>query len=243
MPLNLALPKGRMYDGVVRLLGDAGIAVRTSPRGYRPTVSLPDVDTKVLKPQSVVEMVDAGTRDLGFAGADWVAELDATNLVDVLDTGLDPVRLVAAAPVELLVDGALPERPLRVASEYALLAQGWMRPGDRFVRSWGATEVLPPEDADCIIDNTATGSTLRANGLQIVDELMVSSTRLVASRRAMDDPALRSRIEQLAMMLSAVVQARSRVMVEVNVRGDGLQELLEALPSMRVPTVAELAGS
>ncbi|MEM6931805.1 MAG: ATP phosphoribosyltransferase, partial [Myxococcota bacterium] len=151
--LQLALPKGRMHDKVVKLLDDAGVELRVSPRGYRPTVSLADVETKILKPQSIVEMVHTGTRDLGFAGADWVAELEA-DVVEVIDTRLDPVRVVAAAPVDMLVDGQLPDRPLVVASEYMRLTREWARPQDRVIRSYGATEVLPPEDADCIVDNT-----------------------------------------------------------------------------------------
>ena len=238
--LKLAIPKGRMHENVVHLLSDAGIQLRQSPRGYRPEVSLPGVITKVLKPQSIVEMVHAGTRDCGFAGADWVRELDA-NVIEVLDTGLDPVRIVAAAPKELLVNGELPPQPLIVASEYETITKQWMREGDSFVRSWGATEVLPPEDADCIVDNTATGSTLRANGLQIVGELMTSSTRFIACPQAMDDPEKRAKIEEIALLLRSVIEARARVMLEMNVGADMLDALLSVLPSMRKPTVSELA--
>ena len=102
--------------------------------------------------------------------------------MQLFDTELDPVSIVAAAPAAILNGGQLPDRPLIVASEYARLTQVWMREKGiegRFLRSWGATEVLPPEDADCIVDNTATGTTLRANGLRIVDTLMTSSTRLL----------------------------------------------------------------
>src|SRR2546425_9567043 len=108
-PLRLGLPKGRMEQAVLTLLGDAGIRIRPGARGYRPDVSLPDTEAKILKPQNVVEMLALGSRDLGFAGADWVAELEA-NVVEVLDTGLDPVQVVAAAPKTLLVDGRLPAR-------------------------------------------------------------------------------------------------------------------------------------
>lgn len=241
--LHLGLPKGRMLDGVTRLLGDAGIAVRAGPRGYRPSVDLVDAETKLLKPQNVVEMLDAGTRDLGFAGADWVAELDA-DLVEVLDTGLDPVRVVVAGPADL-VKGGLPPRPVVIASEYERLTLDWVRRRGvegRFVRSYGATEVFPPEDADLIVDNTATGATLTANGLAIVDEVMRSSTRLYASRRAWADPAVRGRIEDLALVLQSVVEARRRVMVEVNVGTDRLAEVVAILPCLREPTIARLHG-
>lgn len=244
-PLRLGLPKGRMFDGVRALLQGAGVALQNDARGYRPRVALPDTETKLLKPQNVVEMLHAGTRDVGFAGADWVAELQA-DLVEVLDTGLDPVRVVAAAPRELLVDGGLPDRPLVIASEYEALTRAWVdRQGidARFVRSYGATEVFPPEDADLIVDNTATGGTLRANGLAIVEEVMRSSTRLYASRAAWEDPAKRPRIDDLSLLLRSVLEARRRVMIEVNVGADRLQALVDILPCLREPTVSPLHGA
>src|SRR6266568_6302912 len=122
VPFRLGLPKGRMETGVLALLADAGIRVRPSARGYRPDVSLPGAEAKLLKPQNIVEMLALGSRDVGFAGADWVAELEA-DVVELLDTGLDPVQLVAAAPVALLEDGQLPKRRLIVASEYERLTR------------------------------------------------------------------------------------------------------------------------
>jgi len=234
-----------MFDGLRRLLTEAGCPIAARERDYRLQMSLPGFSTKLLKPQGIVEMLDVGRRDVGFAGADWVAELDA-DLVEILDTGLDPVSVVAAAPESLLEDGQLPRRPLIVASEYSRLTREWIRTRNiegRFVRSWGATEVLPPEDADCIVDNTATGSTLRANRLEVVETLMTSSTRLYAAQRALDDPAKRGRIEAFALILKSVLDARKRVMVEFNVDADSLENVLPVLPSMRQPTVSRLRGS
>jgi ATP phosphoribosyltransferase len=242
--LKLALPKGRMQDGVFRLLADAGIRIQTGARGYRPSVAFEGIEAKILKPQTIVEMLHVGSRDVGFAGADWVAELDG-RLVELLDTGLDPVRLVAAAPAGLFENGELPGRPLVVASEYERLTGAWMeRRGleATFVRSFGATEVFPPEDADVIVDNTATGQTLEANGLRIFDELMRSSTRMYASPRALDDPDRRGALERLVMLVRGVVDARGRVLVEANVPADRLEAVIAALPCMREPTVAPLHG-
>ena len=243
-PLRLAIPKGRMYEGVVGLLADAGIAVSQTARSYRPHVTLDGCEVKILKPQNIVKMLHAASRDIGFAGADWVAELDG-DLVELVDTGLDPVRVVAAAPTTMLVDGRLPERPLVVASEYDRLTRQWI--ADRgldatFVRSYGATEVFPPEDADLIVDNTATGSTLDANDLKIVDVLMESSTRLYACPKALDDPRRRAMIEDLVLLVQSVLEARLRVMVEVNVTEEALPALLEVLPCMRQPTISSLAN-
>jgi ATP phosphoribosyltransferase len=242
--LRLAIPKGRMYDGVTRLLGDAGINLTQTVRSYRPHISLDGCEVKVLKPQTIVEMLHAGSRDLGFAGADWVAELDG-SLVELADTGLDPVRVVAAAPVDLVPEGQLPSGPLVVASEYENLTRRWIAdrcPEATFVRSYGATEVFPPEDADLIVDNTATGSTLEANNLRIIDQLMTSSTRLYANPRALEQPDRRAIIDDIVLLVRSVLEARLRVMVEVNVAPDRLEALLAVLPCMRQPTVSQLAG-
>jgi ATP phosphoribosyltransferase len=242
--LQLAIPKGRMYDGVVRLLAEAGVQLTQTVRSYRPHVNLPDCEVKILKPQSIVEMLHAGSRDLGFAGADWVAELDG-ELVELIDTGLDPVRVVAAAPAGLEIEGERPAGTLVIASEYERLTRRWIdsRGLDAtFVRSYGATEVFPPEDADLIVDNSATGSTLESNNLVVVDELMTSSTRLYANPRALEQPERRQAIEDLALLVDSVLEARRRVMVEINVPGERLDDLLAVLPCMRQPTVSPLAG-
>ncbi len=239
MTLHLALPKGRMQAGVCQLLADAGIRTSVDPRRYRPSLSLADVDTKLLKPRDVVTLLDQGSRDIGFAGADWVAELDA-DVVPLLDTGLDPVRLVLAAP-----PGTDLDRPgLRLATEYVGITRRWAQSvglDARIVPTTGATEVYPPEDADGIVDNTATGSTLRANGLQIRQELMTSATGLYASRRAMSGDN-RGRIEELVMLLQAALAARQRVLLEVNVDPDRLEAVVAAMPCMRRPTVCSLWG-
>jgi ATP phosphoribosyltransferase len=233
-----------MFDAILSLLAEAGLHLVKTARSYRPHFNLAGCEVKILKPQNVVEMLHAGSRDLGFAGADWVAELDG-ELVELLDTGLDPVRVVAAAPAAILDRGALPRRPLVVASEYERLTRQWVdRLGieARFVRSYGATEVFPPEDADLIVDNTATGSTLQANNLEIVDELMRSSTRLYANPRALDAPQQRDQVERLVVLVRSVLEARQRVMVEVNVPQERLDEVVAVLPCMRQPTVSQLAA-
>ena len=241
-PITLALPKGRMQEGVFALLRDAGIEVKVGSRGYRPSLNLPGIEAKILKPQNIIEMLAAGSRDVGFAGADWVAELQA-DLVEVLDTGLDTVRLVAAAPADMLEGGRLPARHIVVASEYERLTTQWIRDSKldaTFVRSYGATEVFPPEDADCIVDIAASGDTLRANNLMIFDELASSSTRLYANRAAWEDPRRREVIERLSLLLRSALEARRRVMIEVNVSAADLERVVEVLPCMREPTIARL---
>jgi len=251
--LHFALPKGRMHDGVLDLMRAAGISVGRSQRGYRPRLGLEGVECKLLKPRAIVEMLAQGRRDVGFAGADWIEEAVACDdsvqrPIELLDTGLDPVRLVVAAPASSLQQGQLPERgaggrPLVIASEYVGLTRRWIAGrgmNAEVLRSYGATEVLPPEDADAIVDNVATGATLAANDLAVCDEVMRSSTRLYASAAAMDEPSKRRRIEDLAVLLDSVLQARRRALIEVNVSADRLQAVVDALPCMRRPTVSPL---
>lgn len=242
--IELGLPKGHIQANVFELLRDANIEVEHRHRNYRPTFSMDGFEAKILKPQSVAQMVAAGSRDAGFTGADWVAELGA-DLVEVLDTGLDPVRLVAAAPEDLVVDGALPDRPLTIASEYERLTAEWLEAAGiegTVVQSFGATEVFPPEDADCIVDVAQTGRTLAANDLEVVDVLMESSTRLYANPDALEDPEKADAIERFRLLLQSVLDGRKRVMLEVNVAADRLDAVVDALPAMREPTVSELHG-
>ena len=243
--VRLALPKGRMQAKALELLTEAGVPVRLGERDYRPSIGLDGFVCKLLKPRNIVEMLQVGTRDVGLAGADWVSEIGA-GLVELLDTRLDQVRVVAAAP-EATIDlsDAGREQPILVATEYERLTKAWIeRRGLRadVLRVHGATEVFPPDDADCIVDNTASGATLRANGLTIIDELMRSSTRVYASERALDDPVKRERIEGFVLLLGAVVEARRRVMLELNVPARSLDAVVDMLPCMREPTVASLHG-
>ena len=235
--IHLALPKGHMQIGVYALLEEAGVKVSLSnSRGYRPTVPLPNYDCKLLKPQNILGMLCAGTRDIGFAGGDWVEELGIKGLVEVLDTGLDPVRIVAAAPDSKILEKGvgMGGRKLIVASEYSGLTKQWLqRKGIEatVLKSYGATESLPPEDADLIVDNAATGSTLKANSLDIIDTLMHSTTRLFASADAWANPAKRRRIESLVLLLRAVLDARKRLMVTFNVPKESLESIISTLPS------------
>lgn len=263
--LQIGLPKGRMQDQTIKLLNDAGLPVVADEREYRPKVgngnnplSLGNrikYEAKLLKPQNIVEMLASGSRDIGFAGADWIKELKA-DVVELLDTGMDPVRLVVAVP-QYLADRigdiknpkmsweeACGRRPI-LASEYESISRTWIAdniPDAEFIRSYGATEVFPPEDADLIIDNCASGRTLRANNLVIIDTIMTSSTRLYASKSAWGNPEKRSAAESLVLILKSVLEARKRVMLEVNVSAENLEELVKILPCLRSPTLSPLEG-
>jgi phosphoribosyl-ATP pyrophosphohydrolase/phosphoribosyl-AMP cyclohydrolase/histidinol dehydrogenase len=243
--LFFAVPKGNMESEIHQLLADAGFKLTITSRGYRPAISHPGIDVKLLKPRNVVQMVELGSRDIGFTGHDLIHELGIKGVECVLDTGLSPVRIVIAAPSEFIVDGELKKinRPYRIATEYEALTTAWMRErGIDFtiVKSRGATEVFPPEDADLIVDNTATGSTLRANNLHIVDTILTSTTGLYANSQSLKDPKKKAIIDQMVTMMQAVLLARSHMLVEFHVPGANLQNLLAVLPAMKQPTITQL---
>ncbi|MEI7984065.1 MAG: ATP phosphoribosyltransferase [Armatimonadota bacterium] len=242
--VKLALPTGRIQNNVFKLLNDAGIEIHGGPRSYRPKLSLVDFEAKILKTQNIVEMLALGRRDVGFAGADWVKEKGA-DVVELLDTELDQVSIVAAAPAGFPNAESYQGRQLIVATEYVNIASEWVQAKGwdaKVIRSYGTTEVFPPEDADCIVDNMSSGATLRASNLEIVDTIMTSSTRIFASRNAMDDDKVRNRIEDFVLVIKSVLSARHRVMIEVNVSKEDLESVASIIPCMRQPTIAALHG-
>lgn len=242
--VKLVLPKGRQEAEVFTLLAEAGIRVASSSAGYRPACSDARFEVKLLKAANIPKLVEYGAHDVGVTGLDWIRETQS-DVVELLDTGLLPVRLVSAAPAGVDPFAGSRDRPLIVASEYENLTRSYMsdRGADfRYVRTFGATEVFPPEDADLIVDNTASGSTLRSNGLEIVDEILRSSTRVIACRDAMNDPAKRTTIEEMALLIGSVLEGRRRVVLDMNVAEERLDALVALLPSMKSPTIQRLHG-
>jgi ATP phosphoribosyltransferase len=239
--LRLLIPKGRIYDGVAELLRDAGFPLRLSERTYRPNLGADWLDAKIMKPQNVGLLLELGSHDAGFTGIDWIKENKA-DVELVLDLGFDKVNIVAAVPAGVPVE-ALKSKRIIAATEYVSLADGYLRQNGfdyRIVRTYGATEVFPPDDADMIIDNTASGQTLRDNGLVVIGTLLSSSTWFVASKEAMRNAEKRERIETLAMLFRAVLDGRDKVMLEMNVSEALYAGLVGGLPAMRSPTVSPL---
>ncbi|MDR2618539.1 MAG: ATP phosphoribosyltransferase [Treponema sp.] len=241
--LRILIPKGRIFDNVSRLFSEAGFPMYLADRTYRPVFSADWLDAKIMKPQNVGELLELGSHDAGFTGVDWIRESGA-EVEEVLDLGLDRVRIVAAVPAETS-EASLRSRKIVAATEYVNLAEKWLKEKGyryRVLRTYGATEVFPPDDADMIIDNTSSGQTLRDNGLTIIATILESSTRFVASKAALADPEKRGRIEELAMLFQAVLDGRDRVMLEMNIPKDRFTEIVADLPAMKSPTVAPLYG-
>jgi ATP phosphoribosyltransferase len=240
--LRVLIPKGRIFDNISRLFLEAGFPISLADRTYRPALGAEWLDAKIMKPQNVGELLELGSHDAGFTGIDWIKESGA-DVEEILDLDFDNVRIVAAVP-QGYDEEKLRSKKLVVATEYVNLSEAWLKSSGyhyRILRTYGATEVFPPDDADMIIDNTSSGQTLRDNGLKIIGTLLESSTRFVASRPVLADTQKRSRIDELAMLFRAVLDGRDRVMLEMNIPKDRF-EALSSLPAMRSPTVAPLYG-
>ena len=247
--LRILLAKGRIYESVYELLNDVGISIHLPERTYFPTTNQKDLAFQVVKPQITSFLLSENKADLGFSGKDWVYENGVEDKVEeIMDLGFDPVRIVAAIPETKDLETLL-KNPVTIATEYQSLSKKWVeskKNNGTIFRTWGTSEgfVQDTEDAmaQILIDNTSTGSSLKANRLKIVDTLMESSTRMYASKEAMKNPQKKQKILELKMLFEAVLNARGRVMLEMNVAKDKFDSLVKGLPSMRSPTVSPLFG-
>ena len=247
--LKILLAKGRIYESVYELLSDVGISIHLPDRTYFPTTNQEDLAFQVVKPQIVSLLLANNKADMGFSGKDWVYENGCQDdVVEIMDLGFDPVLIVAAIPEARDFDKLL-KAPVTIATEYQALSRKWVEEkkiDGTIFRTWGTSEGFVQDNDDSIaqilIDNTSTGSSLKANRLKIVDTLMESSTRMYASKTAMADPEKKQKIMELKMLFETVLNARSRVMLEMNCAEDKFDTLIKGIPSMKSPTVSPLFG-
>lgn len=245
--LKILLAKGRIYESVYELLSDVGISISLPDRTYFPTTNQEDLAFQVVKPQITSFLLANNKADLGFSGKDWVYENCVEDkVVEIMDLGFDPVKIIAAIPENRDFDKLL-KNPVTIATEYQTLSKKWIeqkKVDGTIFRTWGTSEgfVQDTEDsiAQILIDNTSTGSSLRANRLKIVDTLMESSTRMYASKEAMANPEKKQKIMELKMLFETVLNARNRVMLEMNVSKANFDKLMKAIPCMKSPTVSPL---
>ena len=247
--LKILLAKGRIYESVYELLSDVGISIYLPDRTYFPITNQADLAFQVVKPQIVSNLLAGNKADVGFSGKDWVYENGVQDSVEeIMDLGFDGVRIVAAVPDTVDYEKLI-KSPVTIATEYQTLSRKWVEDkkiqGTIF-RTWGTSEGFvqdtPDSIAQILIDNTSTGSSLHANHLKIVDTLMESSTRMYASKEALKDPEKKQKIMELKMLFQTVLNARNRVMLEMNVSKDKFDALVKGLPSMKSPTVSTLFG-
>jgi ATP phosphoribosyltransferase len=256
MKLRLGIPKGSLEQATVQLFQRAGFTIHVSTRSYFPTIDDPEIECMLIRAQEMARYVADGVLDAGLTGQDWIFEhelghADETPLARVVDLiyskqSFGKVRWVLAAPEESSFRTATDFAGKRIATELVRVTKHYF--DSRHVPvdvefSWGATEVKPPVLADAIVEATETGSTLRANRLRILDTVMESNTQLIANARAMEDTQKRMKIENIALLLKAAIEAQGRVGLMLNVLRRDLEGVLALLPALQRPTISPLSDA
>jgi ATP phosphoribosyltransferase len=260
--LRLGIPKGSLQDATVQLFARAGFNLYVNARSYFPGSDDPELECMLIRAQEMARYVADGVLDAGLTGQDWIAEqlgapvpsittpaAAGAPVVSVADLiyakqSFGKVRWVLAAP-----EGSRFQEPkdfegTTIATELVRVTQSYFARHSVNVTvefSWGATEVKPPVLADAIVEATETGSTLRANHLRIIDTVMESNTQLIANRAAWTDDWKRTKLENIALLLRAAIEAQGRVGIMLNVLRENLPNILALLPALRRPTVSSLA--
>ena len=248
MKLKLGLPKGSLQDATLELFRRAGFEIKVNSRSYFPSIDDDEVECMLIRAQEMARYVEDGILDAGLTGHDWILEneADVVELADLIyaKQTFGKVRWVLAVPekspfqsVKDLGGKIIATELVKVTERY--LARNGVKAKVEF--SWGATEVKPPVLADAIVEVTETGSSLRANGLRIVETVLESNTKFFANRAAWNDAWKRSKMENIVMLLRGAIEASGKVGLMLNVHKDDLQKVLGVLPALKRPTISHLS--
>ena len=246
--VRLGLPKGSLQESTFALMAKAGWKIATSSRSYLPRVDDPELELRLIRAQEISRYVEHGFLDAGLTGADWIAENDsAVQVVAEIAYSkqtTSPARWVLAVPNDSPVKSVKDLEGKRIATEVVQLTKRWLKKQGVHAEvefSWGATEVKAPELVDAIVELTETGSSLKANNLRIVEELVRSYPQLIANKQAWKNDWKRAKIETLALLLRGALAAEEKVGLKMNVPRARLASLLQGLPALRNPTISPLA--
>jgi ATP phosphoribosyltransferase len=254
--LKLGLPKGSLQDATVQLFARAGFNVYLSSRSYYPTIDDPEIECLLIRAQEMARYVADGVLDAGLTGQDWIAEHAAgtsngSSIVPIADLvyakqSFGRVRWVLAVPENSPYQSPGDLAGKTIATELVRATEAYFQGLGVPVNvefSWGATEVKPPVLADAIVEVTETGSSLRANRLRVIDTLMESNTQLIANSTALADEWKRTKIDNIALLLKAAIEAHGRVGLMLNVKREDLSGILSLLPALQRPTVSSLSDA
>ena len=254
MTLKLGIPKGSLQDATIQLFARAGFNIYVSSRSYFPGIDDPEIECMLIRAQEMARYVSDGVLDAGLTGQDWIAEHEAGDgrtgvlqaLADLIyaKQSFGKVRWVLAAPEDSSIRSARDLEGKTVATELVRATRAYFERQQVRVNvefSWGATEVKPPMLADAIVEVTETGSSLRANRLRIIDTVMESNTQLIANRTALADSWKKNKLENIALLLKAAIEAHGRVGMMLNVRRVDLAAVLALLPALQRPTISALS--
>jgi len=246
--LMLGIPKGSLEKSTAEMFAKAGYKISISSRSYYPTIDDEEIECMLIRAQEMSRYIEKGILDCGLTGHDWIEEngSDVDEVAELVygKVGRKPLRWVLAVPEGSDIKGAKDLEGKLIATEAVgmtkrYLARHGVNASVEF--SWGATEVKPPRLADAIVEITETGSSLRANKLDIIDTLCESTTRFIANKDAMKDSFKKKKIENIAMLLKAVLAAEGKVGLMLNIRESDLDKALVKLPALERPTVSALA--
>ena len=260
MTLKLGLPKGSLQDATIQLFARAGFNIYVSSRSYFPAIDDPEIECMLIRAQEMARYVADGVLDAGLTGQDWIAEYEAAPRPDGASAGtvvpiadlvyakqsFGRVKWVLAVPEESPFRRPQDLEGRTVATELVRATEAYFRRlgvGVNVEFSWGATEVKPPVLADAIVEVTETGSSLRANRLRIIETVLESNPQLIANRAAVDDPWKKTKIESVALLLRAAIEAQGRVGLMLNVQREHLAAVLALLPALQRPTVSPLSDA
>ncbi len=246
--LRIALPKGSLQEATIALLESAGYSVRLAERSYSPAIDDPELEATLIRAQEIPRFVEQGIFDAGITGWDWVTETGAKvkQVCELIYSkqGFSEARWVLAVPEESKVRRVSDLQGKRVTTELVNVTRKFL--AARKVKaevefSWGATEAKVPLLFDAMVELTETGASLRAHRLRIVEEVLRTSTRLIASRQAMQDAWKKKKAENLATLLQGALRAQGMVGVKMNVARRDLDNVLAVLPALKKPTISDLA--
>jgi ATP phosphoribosyltransferase len=256
MKLKLGLPKGSLQDATVQLFARAGFNIYVSSRSYYPGIDDPEIECLLIRAQEMARYVADGVIDAGLTGLDWVAEHAAASkndgaVVSIADLvyakqSFGRVKWVLAVPDDSPFQSPADLEGKTIATELVRVTEAY------FVRhgvnvnvefSWGATEVKPPVLADAIVEVTETGSSLRANRLRVIDTVLESNTQFIVNPAVLEDEWKKTKVDNIALLLRAAIEAQGRVGIMLNVQCDHLDRILSLLPALQRPTVSPLSDN
>jgi ATP phosphoribosyltransferase len=246
--LKLGIPSGSLQEATAELFKKAGYSIKFPSRSYYPEIDDAEIECLLIRAQEMARYVEQGILDAGITGHDWVLETNA-DVVEVCELVFSkvsrrPVRWVLCVPNDSPIRSAKDLEGKRIATEAVGLTKTYLdRHGvtAKVEFSWGATEVKPPRLADAIVEVTETGNSLRANNLRIIDEVLQSTTRLIANKTAHTDEWKRSKLQTISLMLQSCLAAEGKVGLMMNVRRQDLPTILARLPALQQPTVSSLS--
>ncbi|HJR60024.1 MAG TPA: ATP phosphoribosyltransferase [Vicinamibacterales bacterium] len=254
--IKLGLPKGSLQDATIQLFARAGFNIYASTRSYFPAIDDPSIDCMLIRAQEMARYVADGVLDAGLTGQDWIAEHAAARggcsgvepLADLIyaKQSFGKVRWVLAVPEDSRYRSVKDLEGATVATELVRATQAYFTRQNVKVNvefSWGATEVKPPVLADAIVEVTETGSSLRANRLRVIETVLESNTQLIANPASLGDEWKRTKLENIALLLRAAMEAQGRVGIMLNVKRSDLDAVLSLLPALQRPTISPLADN